>query len=122
MEVAKKTAGQRDRIELRLYELMGVRLFRKLLLHVEAVKGGRTGEKNENYHPEDGSAGALRRFSGYLLYNASLHVISLLLTVACWLIAPYMQRGQIAVCCAARPAVRAAAIKECGCSPTKILR
>ena len=67
--------------EIRLYELLGVRLLRKAILWLEYIKHIKNGRKNENYHPCDMSTSTLRRFSGYLIYNATFHIISLILVV-----------------------------------------
>ena len=67
--------------EIRLYELLGVRLFRKAILWFEYIKHIRDGGKNENYHPCNMATSTLRRFSGYLIYNAAFHIISLILVV-----------------------------------------
>ncbi len=67
--------------EIHLYELLGIKLFRKAILLFERIKHIRDGKKNENYHPYDISCSSLRRFSGYLIYNSVFHVISLMMVV-----------------------------------------
>ena len=66
--------------EMRVYELLGIRLFRRLVFLVERIRHRKDGGQNENYHLQDTSRTALVRFSGYLWYNAVLHIISLLFT------------------------------------------
>ncbi len=66
-------------IEMRLYELLGIKLFRKIVLLFERIRHVGNGRQNENYHPQDKSTDTLSRFSGYLIYNSMFHVVSLIL-------------------------------------------
>lgn len=72
--------SEKTTAEMRVYELLGIRLFRRLVFLVERIRHCKDGGRNENYHVQDTSRTALIRFSGYLWYNAMFHVISLLLT------------------------------------------
>lgn len=65
--------------EMRMYELLGIKWFRKNILLFERIKHAKNGGKNENYHPQDTSCTTLQRFSGYLIYNSIFHIVSLLL-------------------------------------------
>lgn len=64
---------------MRMYELLGIKWFRKNILLFERIKHAKNGGKNENYHPQDTSCTTLQRFSGYLIYNSIFHIVSLLL-------------------------------------------
>lgn len=62
-----------DRWEIKLYELLGVRLFRRLALGLERLIHRRDRRKNTNYHIAAPAPGALEAYQKYLLYNAVLH-------------------------------------------------
>lgn len=66
-------------LELKIYRFLGVDRFRKGLLRLERLRH-RRGGRNENYHPAGSDIAAMERYSGFLLYNASLHVASLIMT------------------------------------------
>lgn len=69
-----------NKLELRLYRLLGVHQFRKAILWFEKIKHRKDNRKNENYHPSSFDVFALERYNGFLLYNAFLHVVSLIFT------------------------------------------
>ncbi len=69
-----KAAGR----EARLYELLGIRSFRRLLFGLETFWHRGHGGKNDNYHLRDISAASMRAYSGYILYNTLIHCISLI--------------------------------------------
>ena len=79
----KNTYSEKEKntAELVLYELLGVRVFRRFVMFVERLKHRKDGLKNHNYHPRNLNYSTLNSFSGYLLYNSSFHIISLALTV-----------------------------------------
>ena len=70
-----------QRLELRLYQLLGVRPFRSALFAIERWRRRKDGGKNQNYHLDRLSAEGAAAFQGYLLYHVLLHTASLLLTV-----------------------------------------
>lgn len=76
---SSRNLGKMNIVEMRLYELLGIKLFRKVILLFERIKHIGDGGQNENYHPQDMSCSTLRRFSGYLIYNSLFHAISLML-------------------------------------------
>lgn len=65
--------------ETRLYEFLGIKLFKKIILLFERVRHLHDNKQNENYHIHSTSVSALRRFSGYLIYNSIFHIASLFL-------------------------------------------
>ena len=67
--------------EMKIYEILGVRLFRKLIMCVEKVRHYKDDSRNINYHIDGGSINSLNRFCGYLYFNASCHIISTILIV-----------------------------------------
>lgn len=71
-----------ESFELQIFRFTGVNLFRKLIFWLERVKHGKSDRKNENYHPFSFDVISLEKFNGFLLYNALLHIISLLFVVA----------------------------------------
>lgn len=71
-----------NKLELRLYRLLRVKRFRKVILWFEKTKHSKDNLKNENYHPSGFDVFSLERYNGFLLYNTSLHIVSLLFTAA----------------------------------------
>lgn len=67
-----------NHIEMHLYELLGIKWFKKAVLLLERIKHSKDAILNENYHPQDTSKCTLIRFSGYLIYNAIIHITSLI--------------------------------------------
>lgn len=67
-----------NRLELRMYRLMGIFHFRKALLKLEARRHHKDHLKNENYHPAGFDFISLEQHNGYLLYNTLLHCGGLL--------------------------------------------
>jgi len=67
-----------EALELKIFRFAGVKLFREVVFCLERVKHGKSNRKNENYHPFSFDVITLEKFTGFLLYNGLLHVISLL--------------------------------------------
>lgn len=74
------------KIESKVYEILGVKQFRKLVLSFEAIKHRKDGLLNENYHIKGNALHSLESFSGYLVFNALFHVASLMLATAYYVI------------------------------------
>lgn len=72
-----RTITRFDRVEKRLYEILGIKLFKSLMLYIEKIKHRKDGLSNENYHIKSMAMCSLKKFSGYLLYNAIFHIVSL---------------------------------------------
>ena len=87
----KKSLGKFNRIELRIYETLGVKLFRKVILLFEKIKHHKDGGQNVNYHLRGASINALNSFSGYLLYNTMFHIVSMLFVLLYFIITRSMQ-------------------------------
>lgn len=68
-------------IEKNLYKYLGVELFRRFVLKIEKVRHRKDNSKNINYHLRGSDVKSMESFSGYLIYNAVCHGISLLLIV-----------------------------------------
>ena len=85
------TPSKLNRIELRVYELLGIKLFRKAILLFEKIRHLRDGNRNENYHPKNTSLATLDSFSGYLIYNSLFHIVSIALVIVYFAITIAMQ-------------------------------
>lgn len=70
-----------NNFELQLYHLLGVQQFRKAILWLEKIKHHGMNRRNENYHLSNFDLISLERYTGFLVYNAFLHCISLIFTV-----------------------------------------
>lgn len=68
-------------IERRLYEFFGILFFRKLALRLESFRHRNDNSRNVNYHLRSSGISSVKSFTGYLLYNAVCHVISLAFVV-----------------------------------------
>lgn len=66
-------------LEARIYECLGVKYFKNLILKLEKIRHGKAKGRNDNYHPHDLTSHALVAFSGHLYYNTLLHSISIVL-------------------------------------------
>ena len=73
--------NQRQRNEVKIYRLLGVDYFRKVILWFEKTKNQKKNKKNENYHPAAMDVISLEKHSGFLLYNAFLHSVSMLFVI-----------------------------------------
>lgn len=69
--------GKSQKIEQKIYESMGIRLFRKLIFKIENIKHRQDRKRNINYHLNGCSVSSMEKFIGYLFYNAACHIISL---------------------------------------------
>lgn len=67
-------ATKRERIECRLYEIAGVRVFRALVFRLEKLIHRRDKGKNVNYHIDDYGSKAPTDFKKYLALNAAIHI------------------------------------------------
>ena len=59
-------------MELKLYELLGIRFFQKLVFILEKIIHWKDKKQNQNYHFSN--KGKEKDFERYLLYNASIHI------------------------------------------------
>lgn len=73
--------NQRQRNEVKIYRLLGVDYFRKVIFWFEKTKNQKKNKKNENYHPAAMDVISLEKHSGFLLYNAFLHSVSMLFVI-----------------------------------------
>lgn len=80
IEKPEKTSKSRT-LELKIYNKIGVLIFRQFILKYEAFRHRKDGLKNKNYHIENYTPESVDRFVGYLVYNSVLHIISILFTV-----------------------------------------
>ncbi len=65
-------------IEKKLYELLGIQIFRKLVLKLENLIHYKDKKRNINYHLRGRGINSVQSFTGYLLYNAVCHGLSII--------------------------------------------
>lgn len=73
--------NQRQQNEVKIYRLLGVDYFRKVILWFEKTKNRKKNRKNENYHPAAMDVISLEKHNGFLLYNAFLHSVSMFFVI-----------------------------------------
>ncbi len=78
--------GRFKETEMVVYKHLGVKHFRMVLVGIERFRHRCDGLKNENYHFKGKGVVGANRFSGYLLYNTLIHVISILIVAICFFI------------------------------------
>lgn len=66
-----------SKIEMRIYELLGVKQFQKLVFILEKIVHHKDKGKNINYHIPNNDISALDAFIKYLFYNGTIHVRNL---------------------------------------------
>lgn len=71
---AESYATKRERIECRLYEIAGVRVFRAFVFRLEKLIHRRDKGQNVNYHIDDYGSKAPTDFKKYLALNAAIHI------------------------------------------------
>lgn len=76
---------------MKLYRFVGVGAFRKLVLFVEKIVHLKDGAENLNYHPRNLSLPAVERFSCYLIFNSSVHILSIFCAVLLSVITPSVE-------------------------------
>ncbi len=65
--------------ELKLYELMGIKFFKRVILRFEAIKHFKDSGKNSNYHIRGTSSISLDSSFAFFIYNSIFHFTSILL-------------------------------------------
>jgi len=70
-----------NEVEWRLYHLLGVEAFRKVVLWIERAKHYKDKGRNVNYHLSGFDVISLEKFNGFFLYNTFLHCVSLIFCV-----------------------------------------
>lgn len=73
-ELDLKRKSKREDNELKLYRILGVESFRKLVFLLEKVIHRKDKGKNTNYHIKDNDSRNAKHFIKYLYYNGSIHV------------------------------------------------
>ena len=72
--------------EKKLYELLGVKLFKRIILKSEEFRHLKDNSYNINYHIKDIAVSSINMFYGYILYNATWHIISVILITICYIL------------------------------------
>lgn len=67
------------KMEKKLYTLLGVPAFKKMILKFETFKHRKKGGHNRNYHPASFTQEGLEQYKRYLVYNALWHIASIAL-------------------------------------------
>lgn len=77
--------SERHKIEIKLYELLGVKIFKKLVFKLEKIIHRKDNGKNINYHIKNcNSKESVDSFRKYLYYNGFIHIkniIALIITI-----------------------------------------
>ena len=73
-----------NNFELKIYKIIGINQFQKLILFFEKVRHFYSHKKIENYHPSDFDIFSIKKYKSVLLYHVFLHTVSLLLTFICY--------------------------------------
>ena len=76
-EIIMRKIVKPNLIEKKLYEFLGIQIFRKLALKLESLIHYKDKLKNINYHLHGRSINSVQSFTGYLLYNAVCHGLSI---------------------------------------------
>lgn len=66
------------KLEIKLYELLGIRLFQKMVFLLERLLHFRDGKKNINYHLGKFNYDETEGFIKFLFYNGSIHLKNLI--------------------------------------------
>ena len=69
---------QKLKIEKKIYELLGIKVFRKLVFMLEKFLHIKDKKKNINYHLKQKNLSSLQDFKKYLFYNGSIHIKNLI--------------------------------------------
>lgn len=68
-----------NKIELIIYQRLGVKKFRQLVLYLEKRKHRKDQGKNSNYHIYRMTPAGIQRHFAFLSYNSLIHIISILI-------------------------------------------
>lgn len=79
----RTTSEKARRGEMRVYERLGIKRFKRLVLSLEKRRHQKDGGRNVNYHIERFSLRGLYAFCGYLLYHAVVHTVGILVAALC---------------------------------------
>ena len=60
--------------ELRIYEMLGIKHFRRLVFQLERFLHRKDRQQNLNYHIASYDPIAIKKFIKYLFYNGAIHV------------------------------------------------
>ena len=72
--------------EMRIYEILGVRIFQKMVFELEKLIHRKDGGQNENYHFQRNKEMYSENFIKYLFYNGSIHGRNLIYLLIIFLI------------------------------------
>ena len=81
-----KGVSRFNNFELKVYKIIGIYQFQKIILFFEKTKHKSDNRLNENYHPSNFDIYSVENYKDFLLFHILLHTVSLLLTFICYLI------------------------------------
>ena len=67
-----------QKVETKVYELLGVKQFRKAAFKLEKIVHRKDKRKNTNYHIQKNEVDSLGEFKKYLYYNGAIHTSNLI--------------------------------------------
>lgn len=67
-----------NKVEMRIYEMLGVKLFQKMTFILEKIIHRKDGGQNQNYHFNKNSSDKADLFIKFLFYNGIIHVRNLI--------------------------------------------
>lgn len=73
---------ERHKVETKIYELLGIKKFKKAVFKLEKIIHRKDKEKNINYHVKDSrSKKSVNSFKKFLYYNGIIHIKNLLIGI-----------------------------------------
>lgn len=66
------------KIETKIYELLGIKQFRKAVFKLEKIIHRKDNGKNTNYHIQNNTISSIEEFKKYLYYNGTIHTKNLI--------------------------------------------
>lgn len=66
------------KIETKIYELLGIKQFRKAVFKLEKIIHRKDNGKNTNYHIQSNTVDSIGEFKKYLYYNGAIHTSNLI--------------------------------------------
>lgn len=66
------------KIETKMYELLGIKQFRKAVFKLEKIIHRKDNGKNTNYHIQNNTISSIEEFKKYLYYNGTIHTKNLI--------------------------------------------
>ena len=81
-----------NELEIKLYEMIGVRFFQGLVFSLERFIHRRDGGTNQNYHFSKNHKTTMLGFRKYLFYNAAIHVRNIFIIIFIFVVKYILKR------------------------------